>query len=161
MKKYESVAKNRFLNEFPTCSLDSSDNEITSRCKFNFSYFHPVKPAQDFQDWTKEQLEDLLNKIKEYSKHPLSYWRNQSSGRLFTVYEEYPKNTDFPRPRHVPLEAQWARFRLESKIRLVGFIIPGNLNTKIHPVTKCNFDCNTFYVVFLDANHQFYKTEKK
>lgn len=61
-------------------------------------------------------------------------------------------------PKIVPIDAKWGRFRFNSKKRLVGFIVPKD---EIHPQTNYRFDKNTFYVVFLDKNHEFYTTEKK
>jgi hypothetical protein len=161
MKNYGSNAKDKFIAGLPTKSLESPDDEITSLCKFNFAYFDASSPGQNFSDWNHAQLNQLLEKLNAYSKHSLSHWISQRGGRIFTIYGDYPSKSDFRRPRHVPHEAQWARFRLESAIRLIGFVIPRALDGKVHTKTNCAYDSNTFYVVFLDAKHLFYKTEKK
>ncbi len=63
--------------------------------------------------------------------------------------------------KSIPIEAKWGRFRLKSKVRLVGFVIPEEFHDKIHEKTGLRFDKNTFYVVFLDKEHKFYKVEKQ
>ena len=70
------------------------------------------------------------------------------------------KLTLFKPPTYVPHQARWARFRLEYDIRLAGFVIPGEYNGKEHNGTKMRFDCNTFYVVFLDRDHKFCRTKR-
>lgn len=61
-------------------------------------------------------------------------------------------------PKHVPHQVSWARFRLESDNRLIGFVIPEEYHKKENIYTKEYFDCNTFYIVFLDNTHRFYKS---
>jgi len=63
-------------------------------------------------------------------------------------YGAFSRISAFSHPKHVPHQASWARFRLESSVRLIGFMIPEDYSSK--------FDRNTFYIVFLDKNHTFY-----
>lgn len=158
MSKYKNSGKDSFLNSIPQASIDSEKDTLAGKCKFNFSYYDVQPAGQSFEDWTKEQLSDLLHKLKDYSRESLSYWVTQ---RVFVIYGAFPRNSKFTHPRHIPHQAQWARFRLESAVRLVGFILPEGYNETRHEGTKKLFDCNTFYVVFLDENHQFYLTEQK
>lgn len=140
--------------------LDETDI-ITNRCKFNFHYFDDHNVAgQKFSDWTQKQLVSLLESLKSYSCCDLNYWITQTP--TFVIYGKFPPKakTDFNIPQSIPTEARWGRFRLGNKIRLVGFMIPGNFHGKEHGVTKERWDSNTFYVVFLDKEHQFWKTEK-
>jgi hypothetical protein len=66
--------------------------------------------------------------------------------------------TDFKFPkRTVPHQARWGRFRLGAKARLIGFVVPDEYRVKIHSGTNMKFDCNTFYAVFLDRDHTFWK----
>jgi hypothetical protein len=39
MAKYKNSKKLNFLSSIPTTSLDDKENDLTARCKFNFSYF--------------------------------------------------------------------------------------------------------------------------
>ena len=109
MKGFNNSRKNRFLQSLPTASIETSD--IAARCCFNFSYFEANQQAgQDFGDWNDSQgassLTTLLDKIKNYSKEPLSYWRNERAGsgglKVLTHYDQFPKRSDFSHPPHVP-----------------------------------------------------------
>ena len=119
--------------------------------------------GQEFNDWSKDQLVKLLNKLKNYSAEPLTYWLTQSqrvgrrSHNVLEIYGDFPVKSEFQHPKHVPHQAQWARFRVENLVRLIGFVIPREFSLKVHGQTKVFFDCNTFYAVFLDKDHKFYK----
>ena len=144
-------------------SLNEKDNDLVQRCKFNFSYFvNDDQAGQDFEDWNQGELVKLLNKIKDYSKSPLNYWKTQNVGKykLFVKYGSFPTNTDFTEPKHIPLEVEWCRFHLENKPRLIGFVIPDSCHDDVKGTKGFRFDKNTFYVVFLDKEHKFYKTSK-
>lgn len=160
MNPFKNTQKQKFLAQINVTSIDDSANDLSSRCKFNFSYFIVQQASQDFSDWTLDQLVKLLNKLKDYGKESLNHWRNQhyKSGTVLAVYKQFPTKTKFTNPNHVPHQAEWARFRLESGVRLVGFVLPPEYDGKAHPVTGNRFDCNTFYVVFLDLHHHFYIT---
>jgi len=155
--------KDSFLASIPTISLDDDANDLTSRCKLNFSYFDVQSGiSQSFQEWSHEELVKLLDKFKNYSQFSLQHWIKQKVGRypVFVVYDQFPTNTDFTKPKHIPHQALWARFHLENRVRVIGFVIPDEYADKIHPKTTLRFDTNTFYVVYLDKEHRFYKTEK-
>jgi len=163
MGKFKNRQKKSFLDSIPTTSLDNDADKITLKCKFNFSYFNANQDAgQDFNEWTQDELTKLLNKLKNYSEDSLEYWKTQTSGdySIFSVYDIFPQNSDFEEPKNIPHQAMWARFHLENKVRLVGFVIPDSYHGNAHPKTKETFDKNTFYIVFLDKNHLFYKTER-
>ena len=154
--------KKAFINSIPTISLDDENNNLTIRCKFNFSYFTiDSNVGEDFNEWSHNELVKLLNKLKNFSQKSLKDWENETAGKypVFVKYDSFPPNTDFDIPKHIPHQAIWSRFHLENKARLIGFVIPDEYKNKIHPVTKEYFDTNTFYVVFLDKEHKFYKTE--
>ena len=170
MGGFNNTKKNKFLKTLPQSGVETSD--IAARCKFNFSFFDASQPAgQDFCDWDSHtglnSLATLLNKVKDYTKEPLSYWRTQRIGggglKVLAYYGKFPKKSDFTLPAHVPHDVSWARFRLGNKVRLIGFVIPEKFSNKDydHESKKYFFDCNTFYVVFLDRDHAFYKTEQK
>ena len=167
MNRYPNKRKSTFLAALEALpSLDDPDNDLTLRSKFNFSYFTSGQDAgQDFRDWTHKQLHELLSKLKEYSTKPLEYWQQQRVGggglKILAIYGGYPHKSCFLQPGHIPHQAQWARFRLGSKMRLIGFTLPAERHGTTHAVTHERFDKNTFYVVFLDRDHQFYSTEKK
>lgn len=161
---YKNTRKKQFLSDFPEAHFDSESCNHPIRSKLNFSYFDRSQPSgQDFSDWTHDQLKKLLNKLVEYGKKPLSDWTNEKVGKgsqhVLEIYGSFPSHSDFRHPKHIPKDVQWARFRLESDMRLIGFVIPESLNAKESKQSnKFLFCTNTFYVVFLDKNHKFYKS---
>ncbi len=165
-KKFKGNKKKRFLASRQTCSIQTSD--IAERSKFNFSYFTSEQEAgQDFSDWNNAtgicSMNKLMDKLKEYTKLPLSYWMNKRAGggglTVLTIYGDFPKKSEFTNPKHIPHDVSWGRFRLGNKVRLIGFVIPENfVNISVNSQV---LDSNTFYIVFLDRDHLFYKSEKK
>jgi len=157
MSKLKNNKKASFLSEIPTESIDLDNNDLATRSKFNFSYFCTQPAGQDFCEWNHADIVKLLNKIKEYTKKPLAYWKHQKLGNhnVLDVYGSFPQKSDFTHPKHVPHQAQWARFRIESTVRLIGFVLPDEYSDTIHK-NGSRLDCNCFYVVFLDENHKFY-----
>jgi len=162
MTKFNNTKKESYLKNFTLSSIDLDNDDITKRCKFNFSYMDFNQPAgQKFEDWGSNQLVKLLNKLKDYSRESLKYWNQQKIGanHVLEFYEKFPINSEFKHPKHVPHQAVWARFRLEGSVRLIGFVLPENYHKTLHKGTNEIFDCNTFYAVFLDANHKFYLSQ--
>lgn len=170
MGRFKNKRKDNFLSACSESGIETSG--IAKRSKFNFSFFDASQSArQDFKDWNDQKglnsLATLLNKIKEYTKEPLSYWREQRLGagglKVLAYYGDFPKHSDFTFPSHVPHDVSWARFRLGSKVRMIGFVISENFSNKTlnSEAKKYYYDSNTFYVVFLDREHKFYKTEQK
>lgn len=161
MKSFENSAKLSFLASLPTSSLEAEDDTHARRCKFNFSYFETQpKAGQDFSAWDHAKLIEFFTKLKEYGREPLSYWEKMpvgKSGSVLAIYGAFPARSLFTAPKHVPNQARWGRFRLDLTGRLCGFVVPHTYDGKPHPKSGFRFDCNTFYVVFLDMNHDFYK----
>lgn len=120
-KKYNNSKKISFLDSIPTVSLDDSSNDLTSRCKFNFSYFTIDEASQDFKQWTQNELSKLLDKLKDYSKFSLKHWESKYQGKypVFVLYDTFPINTDFKKAKHIPHQVIWSRFHLENKVRLI------------------------------------------
>ncbi|EKM7808147.1 hypothetical protein PVN64_000527 [Klebsiella aerogenes] len=160
--KFNNDRKGTFLNALPVIGLESGD--IAEKCKFNFCYFDGSQTAgQSFCDWNHEELIKLLEKMRNYSASSLEYWRHERTGsgglKVLEIYGAFPKKSAFTHPKHVPHDVSWARFRMENLVRLVGFVVPRGFKCRDDIVLKEPFDSNTFYVVFLDKNHQFYLTE--
>jgi hypothetical protein len=132
MSRFENTKRKSFLDDFPLPDLDSKDDKFTVRCKFNFHYMDfTQKAGQKFQDWTQKQLSDMLDKLKAYSEQPLNYWKKQrvgsGDGKVLVIYGNFPpkSKTVFKLPKKiVPHQAQWGRFRLGAKARLIGFVVP-------------------------------------
>jgi hypothetical protein len=159
--KFDNTNQKSFLESIPTISIDTKDNNIAQRCKFNFSYFiNGDLAGQDFKDWNHKQLYELFDKLKEYSKFSLSHWKNKKQGNypVFVNYTQFPTNTDFIKPKSIPHQAVWSRFHLEGDSRLIGFVLPDEYKDKEQNNSGFKFDINTFYIVYLDEQHKFYKT---
>jgi len=143
----------------PESGLESGGDPLTTRCKFNFAYFCKDDNAgQAFSELSQAELCDLLEKLHGFSKESLMHWRKQKHGKgsTLSVYGAFPKKTRFRLPKHVPHDVEWGRFRIDGAGRLVGFVVPGALHEKRHETTGLAFDGNTFYVVFLDRDHEFW-----
>lgn len=122
--------------------LHRSKDHIT----FNFEYFTSGQDAgEDFCEWSYEQLIKLLQKMTEYSKKTKIEWLNEKN--ILAVYGDFRTRFAFEQPKTVPKEGvQWARYRMENKMRLIGFFTKESQNI--------------FYIVFLDKAHRFYPVEK-
>ena len=158
MAKFKNRKKLSFLESIPTISIEHKSNDIAKRCKFNFSYFINNNSGQDFREWEHKQLYELFDKLKEYSKFSLAHWEHQ---KLFVKYSGFPTNTDFTLPKSVPHQAIWSRFRVEGASRLIGFVLPDEYKDIEQNKSGFRFDTNTFYIVFLDENHKFYKSKRR
>ena len=146
MSKFDSQRKASFLAGIPTASLESAECTLTKRCKFN--------------EWSAQELVGLFEKLREFSRERLEYWMAQpmgKSGRVLSIYGAFPACSDLVHPKHVPHQVLWGRFRLDWSGRLCGFVVPKDLDGTAHASTGQRFDVNTFYVVFLDRDHCFYK----
>ena len=165
MSRFGNKRKTKFIGSFPESAPGSLLSDIAGRSKFNFSYFDPSQDAgQDFREWTHSQLYKLLDKLKHYSRHSLKHWKttaHQGKQNTLEIYGSFPNRSlsDFVHPRHVPHDVEWGRFRLEGTVRLIGFVIPDSLSDKKDKDGN-RFCTNTFYVVFLDKDHRFYKQIK-
>ncbi|WP_267273246.1 hypothetical protein [Pseudomonas putida] len=164
MKKFNKNAKKtRFLETFPANSIHSSD--IETRFKFNFSYFDDSQDhCTSFADLAPGELALIVNKIKDFTRQDLIYWRNRRCGggglKILADYGSFPINSNFKHPKYVPHDVNWCRFRLDNMARLIGFTIPGKVPDK-EGIGATAYDRNTFYLVFIDLNHNFYITEER
>lgn len=157
--------KSAFLASIPTASIDLPTDTLAKRAKFNFSYFTVQEGVgQSLSDLDEGELRELYEKLKNFSNDSLEHWERtpigKKSGHVLEIYGKFPTRSNFVEPLHVPHQARWGRFRIDSSTRLVGFVLPKEYGGLAH---SCgfNFDCNTFYVVFFDKNHEFYLMEKK
>ena len=158
--KKTNPRKERFLSNLPSQEFVSEISDVKGKLSFSFKYFDASQEAgQDFKDWNDKQKQELLEKLRDYSRESKQYWLNQRVGaggmKILAVYGEFPTNTDIEYPKHVPEKVQWARFRMESAMRLVGFFVSEDVTKKLQ------LSSDIFYIVFLDKDHRFYKMEKK
>jgi hypothetical protein len=165
MTQFQNSRKGKFLSTIPTTDLEGDSSDLVIRSKFNFSYFCHQDAGQRFSEWTPLQQCKLFDKLVNFSQQPLAHWQAQrvggAGGTVLAIYKKFPVNSDFSAPPSVPHDVEWGRFRLGGSERLIGFIVPHTLSDREHNKHKRRFDCNTFYVVFLDRDHRFYKSEQK
>lgn len=165
-KKFGNSNTRKFLKNFEDLvSLDSNECNLAIRCKFNFSYFCGNQPnSGKLSDWDKETICNFFDKLIDYSTRSLSDLRQIGLGKkrhsLLAIYESYPNNSEFEKPKNIPHQARWGRFRLDQNKRLVGFVIPDEYHGIMHEGSGMLYDRNTFYVVFIDNNHGFYPLKK-
>lgn len=116
---------------------------------FSFRYLHenlPAKNPQSITSWEGDGLLlPLLNSLKHLSQQPLPTLVEQ---KLLGIYDSYPPAnvTDFKCPDNLPQSIKWGALRNigGQKKRVAGFILD-----------------QVFYIVFLDKDHQFWKSGLK
>lgn len=168
MRKFNNSKKTKFLSdktkeaeiEVEKKSCTSESNDISSRLKFNLSYFRPETPGYDFSNLNSDESCYIINKIKEYSRQSLLYWQSE---RSYSKYDLFPDHSEFDEPENIPSDIDWGRFRIGSRKRIVGFTIKQIHHGKEVNINGKNYflDYNTFYIVFLDMDHKFYPTQRK
>lgn len=157
-----SKRKERFLASIPCDSIETS--ELFKLTKINLKYFESSQAySSALEDLTHEELLKIFNKLISFSDKSLVDWSRENAGggglTVYSRYGDFPKNSDFTHPKHVPHDVQWCRFRLGNKFRLIGFVISDDLHGKRKDPGDFIYDKNTFYLVFVDKEHKFYKTE--
>lgn len=159
-KGFRNRKKKQALEAFDLPSLDHEDDKLATKCKFNFCYLDESQAAgQKISDLSQNDLIRILTALRDLSKQSMDEWKQD---RNYANYAHFPppKKTDFKRPKTIPHQAVWGRFRLGSLFRLAGFVIPSEYAGQKHPITKKPYDTNTFYVVFIDKNHKFWKPDR-
>jgi hypothetical protein len=105
-----------------------------------FSFLHFCKnQGATFKNWEKEgKLRETLEMLEDYSKK-----RIENTDKTYTIYGDFPPNSEFTHPSNVPEDACWARIHVNGNHIIGGHIIG-----------------NVFYIVFLDSNHKFWITKR-
>lgn len=95
-------------------------------------------------DWQASGI--LAHAIEVLSNYCKGSLKSQVDKKKFTIYGDFPPSdkTEFTHPDHVPEDAEWARIHTTGVRCLIGHIVS-----------------NTFYLVFLDAEHKFWISEKR
>lgn len=121
------------------------DNHIA----ISFRYFQNFdnNPIQSLQNWNDDnRLLDMMLSLEYICKNNIV--KLQSTDRKLTLYGDFPstKVNDFPLPDELSENEKWGTIRNigGQKARIAGFLRD-----------------NVFYVVYLDKEHRFYKTEKQ
>lgn len=128
-----------------TLSKKKSQQELQGEGYFTVSFRHlDREQGNNLYEWEQ-------NNILAHSVDVLAGFCNdtllaQKDGKKFTVYGDFPPNekTEYTFPTQVPEDANWARIHITGLQCLIGHIVQ-----------------NVFYVVFLDGEHKFWKSELK
>ena len=92
--------------------------------------------GQTFKQWEELGLLTKMNDtLMNYSNKPI----HKQFSDNFKEYGEFPSKSGFTPPKHVAIDVDWSVMHITGKAVLGGFIYG-----------------NTFFVVFLDSEHQFY-----
>jgi len=154
--KHSNPKKEKKISNFPKDSVETKYKDIKGLLSFNFKYFDNTQ-GQKFSDLSVEQFSKIIEKLKYFSNENRSHWEAEHIGhkdnRVLEVYKDFPSNSMFFHPKHVPAGVKWARFRLESDQRLIGFVIDKS------DIEKFGLNPDVFYIVFLDLYHKFYITK--
>lgn len=132
------------LSDEATILQESAKNIV-----FNFKFFYASKSSgQSFKEWEQDRiLSDLNNKLKNFSGKTVEELKGDGT---LEVYGGYPKGSKFICPTALlRMDAIWCRLRLTGRRRLIGFLSPDEDKQK-----------KTFYIVFLDKNHEFAPSSK-
>lgn len=105
----------------------------------------PKKEPQTVELWKRlDLLSTLIRRLTEIS----NLTRNEAcSQNQIKIYGDFPPKdkTDFTAPAHLDKHVSWGVIEnLGGLPRVAGYLSE-----------------NTFYIVFLDSNHKFWKSEKK
>ena len=111
--KKTNPRKECFLSNLPVQDFVSEISDVKGKLSFSLKYFDGSQEAgQDFKDWNDKQKQELLEKLRDYSRESKQYWLNQRVGsgglKVLEIYGEFPRNTDFKYPRHVPSGVRWS-----------------------------------------------------
>lgn len=140
-KKSTSIIKDNLENKR---KVSVGNMEISGNFKVSFAHVDKTqKFGSGYLDWQKHGLlAKMFETLQGYCCSPLL---DQIDGNKFAKYGDFPasKFNEFNYPDHVPEDACWARIHITGPAVLAGHIVR-----------------DTFYVVFLDKTHKFYKTRR-
>ncbi len=135
-KKKKSLVKGISSSNTAKQSEQESNNFVLS-----LKYLD-VTQGQTLCEWENDGiLAQAIDVLKNYCCTSLV----KQNDKKFTIYGGFPpKNkTDFYFPKHIPIDAEWARIKINGTQSVVGHI-----------------DRNIFNIVFLDKQHRFWISEK-
>ena len=121
-------------------SETSTPSKYHKNFRVSFEYLDRNQ-GQTFKEWEQAGLLSKMNEtLANYCKESIQTKKSSK----FKEYGEFPSKSGFMHPGHVDEDVNWSVLHITGKAVLGGFI-----------------SGNTFFVVFLDKEHQFWITEKK
>lgn len=107
----------------------------------SFKHLDKTQGLGIYQWEADKRLANTVDILSGYCQRPLL---EQCDGKKFTIYGDFPKRSAFTHPSYIPEDANWARIHIDGTHIIAGHIFH-----------------NTFFVVFLDHEHQFYIMAEK
>ena len=124
-------------------NLDDKSGRREPLMVFSFRDFDRNQ-GQNFKEWeTEELLANACEKLAGISQLTIAQAVQQQIIKVYTKVD-FPPNSEFTHPNHVPQGVKWASMHIQGKECIIG-----------------HFEDNVFQIVFLDKDHEFWKTEKK
>lgn len=144
------MAKNRGKKSFSRKENSREENKTTQEKElmtFSLKFLDESQPKhnpQNIQSWAEGGLlPSLVNRLKDISNLTRDEATNQQ--QLKTVKFPPDDKTKFVCPKNVNINVCWAELEnLGGKPRAIGYIQE-----------------NTFYIVFLDKDHEFWESKLK
>ena len=100
--------------------------------------------GQSFEEWEDDKLLALaVCKLREICQLTIGQATAQQIIKQYTKIG-FPPESVFEHPKHVLPDVIWCSMHIKGKECIIGY-----------------FEDNVFQVVFLDKNHEFWKTRKK
>jgi hypothetical protein len=100
--------------------------------------------GQNFEEWERDKLLALaINKLREVCQLTVG---QATARQIIKAYTKvgFPPESGFVHPRHVLPDVVWCSMHIQGKECVIGY-----------------FEDNIFHIVFLDKDHEFWKTSKK
>jgi hypothetical protein len=124
-------------------NLDQRSGQPRRLVVFSLRYID-INQGQSFSDWESDEiLSQAMERLRQVSSLTIG---EATAQQIIKVYGDFPpsEKTDFSHPRHVPEGVNWASCHIQGKPVIAGFV-----------------EDNIFHIVFLDKNHDFWKSELK
>jgi hypothetical protein len=110
---------------------------------FSFNGFDRNQ-GQSFAEW--QSLNLLALAIEKLQAISCLTRREVTEKQIIKEYGKgsFPPNSEFHHPKHISADISWCSIRIQGKERIIGY-----------------FEENVFNIIFLDKDHEFWKTSKK
>ena len=124
-------------------NLENKSNQRDPLIVFSLKDFD-INQGQTFKDWEENELLALaITRLRAISNLTVGQTLQQQ------IIKNYPKvpfppDSEFRHPQHVPNDVVWCSMHVQGKECIIGYMVE-----------------NIFYIVFLDKNHEFWKTKKR
>jgi hypothetical protein len=137
-----NARSNASLKRIPQ-NLETRQGKKEPFIVFSFKDFDRNQ-GQTFEEWQRDQLLALaINKLREICQLTVAEATSQQIIKSYTKVG-FPPDSSFVHPKHVPPDVTWCSLHVQGKECVIGY-----------------FEEHIFHIVFLDKDHEFWKTKKK